>query len=141
MTAQLQITCHPADWDTSVINAAGIALPDGRTLLPRDIIARDLPSDLLTIWHGAVASIADLDPGGWAATLIIAKRGITTTYADAEEIDAEPVAIHTPHLSLTIHRRWDDGTTAPPIDQTYTDMAMLYFFDILTSPEYWAHQK
>lgn len=137
MIPQLQITCHPADWDTSIITAADITLTDGRTLLPRSIIARDLPPDLLAVWHGAVDSISSLDPGGWAATLIIARRGSTTTYALPAEEGMEPEQIVTPHLTLTIHRRWDDGTTAPPIVQTYPDPYMLAFFDHLTSHSFW----
>lgn len=134
MPAQLQITCYPDDWDLSIITAAGITLPDGRTMLPRVLIASDLPPDLLAIWHGAVAAISTLDPGGWAASLIIAARGETVAPPAAEE-GAEPVS--TPHLTLTIDRRWDDGTTATPIVQTYPDPAMLYFFDTLTSHSYW----
>lgn len=136
MIPQLQITCHPADWDTSTITAAGITLDDGRTLIPRDIVARDLPPDLLTIWHGAVDAISTLDPGGWAATLIIATRGETVEPSAAEDsLDAAPIV--TPHLTLTIDRCWDDGTTAPPIVQTYPDPYMLAFFDALTSPDFW----
>ncbi|OCA02320.1 hypothetical protein [Akkermansia glycaniphila] len=136
MIPQLQITCCPADWDSSTLTAAGITLPDGRTLLPRDIIARDLPPDLLTIWHGAVDTISTLDPGGWAATLIIARRGETAEPPAAEDgLNAAPIVI--PHLTLTIDRRWDDGATAPPITQTYPDPYMLHFFDILTAASYW----
>lgn len=137
MTPQLQITCCPSDWDSSILTAAGITLDDGRTLLPRDITASDLPPDLLAVWHGAVDAISTLDPGGWAATLIIARRGSTTTYAPPAEEGMEPEQIVTPHLTLTIHRRWDDGTTAPPIVQTYPDPYMLAFFDHLTSPSFW----
>ena len=137
MTPQLQITCNPSDWDSSVITAAGITLPDGRTLLPRDIVARDLPPDLLAVWHGPVESISTIDPGGWAATLIIARRGSTTTYAPPAEEGMEPEQIVTPHLTLTIDRCWDDGTTAAPIVQTYPDPYMLHFFDALTSPLFW----
>ena len=136
MIARLQITCNPTDWDSSTITAAGITLADGRTLIPRDITARDLPPDLLTIWHGAVDVISSLDPDGWAATLIIAERG---EHLEAPTDDEYPYcdAVAVPHLALTIHRRWDDGTTAPPIVQTYPDPYMLHFFDALTSSDFW----
>lgn len=137
MIPQLQITCHPVDWDSSTITAAGITLADGRTLIPRDIVASDLPPDLLTIWHGAVDAISSLDPGGWAARHIVATRGETLTPLSAPQDGAAPEYTLTPHLTLTIDRRWDDGTTAPPIVQTYPDPYMLHFFDILTSPLFW----
>ncbi len=137
MTPHLQITCCPSDWDASTLTAAGITLDDGRTLIPRDITASNLPPDLLAVWHGAVDAISTLDPGGWAASLIIAIRGATTTYAPPAEEGMAPEQIVTPHLALAIHRRWDDGTTAPPITQTYTDPYMLHFFDVLTSPSFW----
>lgn len=136
MIPQLQITCHPEDWDASVITATGITLDDGRTLLPRSITARDLPPELLAVWHGAVDAISTLDPGGWAATLIIAERGERLEAPTAEEYPyCDAVAV--PHLSLTIHRCWDDGTTAPPIVQIYPDPYMLHFFDILTAASFW----
>lgn len=142
MIPQLQITCHPDDWDTSVILAAGIPLPDGRTLAPRSVVALDLPADLLAIWHGAVAQISGIDPGGWAARHIVATRGESFVSSPSIEEGEEPDCIAVPHLALTIRREWLDTdaralATAPDISLTFDDPAMLHFFDALTAPGYW----
>lgn len=146
MQAQLQITCHPDDWDTSIILAAGIPLPEGRTLAPRSVVAHDLPAELLAIWHGAVAHISGIDPGGWAARHIVATRGESFVSSPAHEEGEDTESIAVPHLALTIRREWLDTdaralATAPDISLTFDDPAMLHFFDTLTSPEYWAQQK
>ena len=141
MPAQLQITCNPDDWDASVLNASGISLPDGRTLAPRTVAARELPADLLTIWREAVAQISGIDPGGWAARHIIATRA-ERIEAPPEEYDHIVDYMAVPYLALTIRRAWLDSdaralASAPDILLAFDSAAMLHFFDSLTSPAYW----
>lgn len=120
----LQIACVPADWDTSTITAVGLRR-NGRQALPVSTTARELPEPWLTVWHGLVDTLRGVAPGEWAATFIEAQ--LVTMPADAT--GTEPL----PAISLTIHRRWDDDTTAAPLQLQLDSPEAVAFFDHLTN--------
>ena len=111
----IQIACVPADWDASTITAVGL-IRNGRQALPITRTARELPEPWLTCWHGLVETLRGVAPGEWAATFIQAQS------------DGEAVG-------LTIHRRWDDATTAAPLKLLLSEPAAVNFFNYLTNRE------
>lgn len=122
---QLQIACVPANWDKSTITATGLTR-NGRAALPKTTTAADLPEPWFSVWRGIVAALESLDPNGWAATFILAEK----QYAVPDE-EAEPV----PYIHLTIHRRWDDQTTAEPLPLDIKETEAVQLFDWLTADE------
>ena len=87
---------------------------NGRQALPITRTARELPEPWLTCWHGLVETLRGVAPGEWAATFIQAQS------------DGEAV-------SLTIHRRWDDATTAEPVELRLEQPEAVAFFEYLTT--------
>ncbi|MDO5450162.1 MAG: hypothetical protein Q4F30_04635, partial [Akkermansia sp.] len=69
--------------------------------------------------------LESLDPNGWAATFILAEK----RYAAQEEGQGEPA----PCIHLTIHRRWDDQTTAEPLPLDIQEIEAVQLFDWLTA--------
>jgi hypothetical protein len=65
-------------------------------------------------------------PGEWAASFIEAQ--LVAMPADATGTEPQPV------ISLTIHRRWDDLTTAEPL-LMQLEGAAVAFFEFLTADE------
>lgn len=120
---KLQIACVPAEWDASTITAVGLSR-NGRHALPVSTTARELPEPWLTVWHGLVATLRGVAPGEWAATFIAAQL------VDVPA-DSAPVAEPEPAVQLTIHRRWDDQTTAEPL-MMQLEGAAVEFFEYLT---------
>lgn len=137
----LQIACTPENWDNSTITAVGITR-NGRTALPKSTAAKDLPEPWLAVWHAIVKELQKLDPNGWAATFIQCTKYNVPVFAEAsprqasanlEEAEAEPetrAGIH-----LLIHRRWDDATTAEPVELDIDDQYAVELFDWLTADE------
>ena len=115
----LQIACVPADWDASTITAVGLTR-NGRQALPITRTARQLPEPWLTCWHGLVETLRGVAPGEWAATFITAAIPPTT--------EESPAAV-----VLTIHRRWDDATTAEPLELVLGQPEAVAFFEYLTT--------
>ncbi|MBR5887309.1 MAG: hypothetical protein IKZ07_03775 [Akkermansia sp.] len=113
----IQIACVPADWDASTITAVGLRR-NGRRALPVTITARELPEPWLTVWHGLVDALRGVAPGEWAATFIECQL--------AEDENGEPA------VRLVIQRRWDDATTAEPVELLMGGEAVA-FFEYLTN--------
>lgn len=128
---QLQIAVKVGDWDGSVIYALGREV-NGRKLVPVGIVARDLPEPWLTVWHGLVAELLGVAPGEWAATFITAELTAMPLPEDAEP-DAEPLM----EVALVVHRRWDDGTTAEPVEMVLPGDAAVGFFESLYAHARW----
>lgn len=133
---QLQIACVPANWDKSTITATGLTR-NGRAALPRTTTAADLPEPWFSVWRGIVAALESLDPNGWAASFIIADKRYTyptppepvgEQVPEQPQWQDEPV----PYIHLTIHRRWDDNTTAEPIELPVESQEAVALFDHLT---------
>lgn len=116
---KLQIACVPAEWDASTITVLGLT-KNGRKCLPHSIKAYTLPEPWLTVWHGLVETLKSVAPGEWAASFITAHLA-----PGEDEKDA---------VQLTIHRRWDDQTTAEPIRMLLAGDAVT-FFNHLTRDE------
>lgn len=128
---QLQIACVPANWDKSTITATGLTR-NGRAALPRTTTAADLPEPWFSVWRGIVAALESLDPNGWAASFILAEKQYAAQESQEEgEEPSEP----TPYIHLTIHRRWDDMTTAEPLPLDIPEEAAVQLFDWLTEDE------
>lgn len=115
----IQIACVPAAWDASTITAVGLTR-NGRRALPVTRTARELPEPWLTCWHGLVETLRGVAPGEWAATFILAR--LVDAAGDA------PAAV-----VLTIHRRWDDDTTAEPVELRLEQPEAVAFFEYLTT--------
>lgn len=120
----IQIACNPADWDDSTITTVGRER-QGRRALPESLVARDLPEPWLAVWHGLVDTLRGVAPGEWAATFIEAQLVDVSA-------DSAPDAESQPAISLTIHRRWDDATTAEPLLMQLGSPEAVEFFEYLT---------
>lgn len=116
----LQIACVPTDWDASSITAVGLRR-NGRQALPITTTARELPEPWLSVWHGLVETLRGVAPGEWAATFI--------------ECTRETAENGEPAVSLSIHRRWDDATTAEPLVMQLESPEAVAFFEFLTADE------
>jgi hypothetical protein len=116
----LQIACVPADWDASTLTAIGLTR-NGRQALPVTITARELPESWLTVWHGLVDALRGVAPGEWAAIFIECTR-VTAESGESA-------------VSLSIHRRWDDATTAEPLVMQLESPEAVAFFEFLTADE------
>lgn len=126
----IQIACVPSDWDASTITAVGLTR-NGRRALPITRTARDLPEPWISIWHGLVETLRGVAPGEWAATFIIGHYVSETVTAADDNTEAQ---IITPeHIELIIHRKWDDNTTADPVQLTMDQPEAVAFFNYLTS--------
>lgn len=123
---KIQIAVKMDDWDGSVLYALGRRL-NGRQLVPVGIVARDLPEPWLTVWHGLVEQLRGVAPGEWAATYISAELTTLPLPEDAPEDTAPQQAV-----ALVVRRRWDDGTTAEPVELVLADFAAVEFFEHLT---------
>lgn len=123
---KIQIAVKMDDWDGSVLYALG-RQRNGRQLVPVGIVARDLPEPWLTVWHGLVVQLRGVAPGEWAATFISAELTTLPLPADVPEGTALQQAV-----ALVVHRRWDDGTTAEPVELVLADFAAVEFFEHLT---------
>lgn len=139
MNKQVQVTCHEADWDASILFGCNIPL-NGRVLTPRRLVAADLPAAQLAVWHDVVEQLKGLAPGEWTATLIVAERGEKQPDAPTGEagepseepsLEQQPIPI----VRAEVYRKWDDGTTAEPIGYCFEEAAVLELFDWLVSPE------
>lgn len=128
---QLQIACVPANWDKSTITATGLTR-HGRAALPKTTTAAYLPEPWFSVWRGIVAALESLDPNGWAATFILAEKQYAAQ--ESQEEGAEPSEL-TPSIHLTIHRRWDDQTTAEPLPLDIPETEAVQLFDWLTEDE------
>jgi len=115
----IQIACVPADWDASTITAIGLTR-NGRQALPVTRTARQLPEPWLTCWPGLVETLRGVAPGEWAATYIEARL---------RAVDEESAAA----VVLTVHRRWDDATTAEPLELVLDAPEAVAFFEYLTT--------
>lgn len=122
---RLQISVRAEEWDESIIFAVG-ANRNGRTLVPSGVVARELPEPWLTVWHGLVDELRGVAPGEWAATFITAELTALPLPVDAVP-DAEPPMA----VALVVHRRWDDGTTAEPVEMVLPGDAAVGFFDFV----------
>lgn len=119
-TKTLQIACVPAQWDDSTLTVLGL-VRNGRRALPVTLTARELPEPWLTVWHGLVDALRGVAPGEWAATFI---ECVLVTAESGE-----------PAVSLSIHRRWDDSTTAEPLVMQLESPEAAAFFEFLTADE------
>lgn len=126
---QIQIACVPDNWDASKITVTGLRR-NGRSALPVTLTSCELPEPWRTVWHGLVGTLKGVAPGEWAATFISAER-TTLPLTDEKPEDEEPQ----PAVALTIHRIWDDKTTADPVPLTLADPAAVAFFNFLTTDE------
>jgi hypothetical protein len=122
---QLQIAVKVGDWDGSVIYALGREV-NGRKLVPCGLVARELPEPWLTVWHGLVDALRGVAPGEWAATFITAELTAMPLPEDAEPDTEPPMAV-----ALVVHRRWDDGTTAEPVELVLAEPVAVGFFESL----------
>ena len=123
---KLQIAVKVDDWDGSVLYAVGRQL-NGRQLVPVGIVARDLPEPWLTVWHGLVEQLRGVAPGEWAATYIEAELTTLPLPEDAPEGTEAQRAVE-----LMVQRKWDDGTTAEPVELLLASPAAVEFFKYLT---------
>lgn len=130
----IQIACVPGNWDDSTITAVGMTR-NGRPALPKSTVAKDLPEPWLTIWHAIVQQLQQLDPNGWASTFILVDKQTRTDEQEPNggETETEPTVVE--YIHLTIHRRWDDNTTAEPVTLDIVDQNALALFDWLTRDE------
>lgn len=133
MNPQLQIICSPGSRDASLIVAAGIPFRDN-LFQPRGIAACDLPPELLEVWHASVSRMEALEPGGEAATFVVVDPSARVTVG----CTPEAVAVREPILCCTVSRRREDGSPGEPLSFVLDDAAALHFFDVLTSPAFWA---
>lgn len=115
------IQCDPTNWDESLLIVFGLPMLHDRARLPRSLRPTALPADRLEQWHELARAIGGIDPGGWAAQHI-----------EAELRDKD---VNAPVVHLTIARRWDDGTTAEPMEMDMSDNVALDFFGWLTRDE------
>lgn len=122
---RLQVSVRAEEWDESIIFAVG-ATRNGRQMVPRGLVARLLPEPWITVWHGLVEKLRGVAPGEWAATFISAEQ-ITLPLPE----DAEPEAVPQVGVALVVHRRWDDGTTAEPVEMVLPGDAAVGFFDFV----------
>lgn len=127
MKKEIQIACDPDNWDASKITVTGLKR-NGRAALPVTTTAQDLQEPWLTVWRGLVGTLKGVAPGEWAAVFITAELIELPIPENAPE-DAEPQ----PAVALTIHRTWDDKTTADPAKLTMKDTAAVAFFEYLTA--------
>lgn len=114
----VDIQCATSNWDASLLIIGGLDDLHGRTRLPRTLRPTALPADRQEQWHELVHAISGIDPGGWAAQHIA---------AELREEDVNAPVVH-----LTIARRWDDGTTAEPLEMDMSDNIAVDFFGWLT---------
>lgn len=133
MNPQLQITCPPGDRDASLIVAAGIPFRDN-LFQPRGIAVRDLPPDLLEVWRASVSRMEALDPGARSAIFMVVDPRERVTVA----CTPEAVAVREPILCCTVSRSREDGSSGEPSFFVLDDSSSLHFFDVLTSPPFWA---
>ena len=122
---QIQIAVKVGDWDGSVLYALGREV-NGRKMVPCGLVARELPEPWLSVWHGLVDALRGVAPGEWAATFITAELTALPLPDDAEQ-EAEPQV----GVALVVHRRWDDGTTAEPVELVLHDEAAVGFFSFI----------
>ena len=122
---RLQIAVRATDWDASVLYAVGAEL-NGRMVVPRGVVAGELPEPWLTVWHGLVEQLRGVAPGEWAATFITAELTALPL-----PVDAVPDAVPQVGVALVVHRRWDDGTTAEPVEMVLPGDAAVGFFDFV----------
>ena len=132
MKKGIQIACVPDNWDASKITVTGLKR-NGRAALPVTITANELPEPWLTVWHGLVDTLKGVAPGEWAATYISAELIELPIPEEAYKENIEEVPEPQPAVELTIHRLWDDKTTAAPVALTLADPAAVAFFNFLTT--------
>lgn len=129
---QLQIAVKVGDWDGSVLYALGREV-NGRTMVPCGLVARELPEPRLSVWHGLVDALRGVAPGEWAATFITAELRAVPLPEEAVP-DVKPDVEPQMEVALLVHRRWDDGTTAEPVEVVLSDAAAVGFFESLYAP-------
>lgn len=132
MKKEIQIACVPGNWDASKITVTGLRR-NGRDALPVTTTAQDLPGQWLTVWHGLVDTLKGVAPGEWAATFISAELIELPIPEEAYKENIEEAPDPQPAVELTIHRLWDDKTTADPVLLTLADPAAVAFFNALTA--------
>lgn len=133
-------TSKGTNWDDSVITAVGMQR-NGRSACPKSAVAKDLPEPWLPVWHAIIQELSKLDPNGWAATFIMGEKlqEMVQPEPAGETQDPEPVVRE--YINLTIHRMWDDNTTAEPIILPIEQPEAVAFFDWLTRDEQPASQN
>lgn len=109
----LEIACDINNWNNSDITIIGLSR-NGRISFPVTIKAAELEQPLLAMWEGLVASLKTVAPNEWAAQYI--DCALTTNEETGEEV-----------VNLTIHRKWDDNTTAEPVYMQMGGMAVTFF--------------
>lgn len=114
----LEISCNTSNWNESNITITGLTR-NGRKSFPVTIKAQELEQPLLMMWEGLVTTLKTVAPNEWAAQYIDCV--LTTNEETGEDV-----------VQLTIHRKWDDNTTAEPVYMTMGDMAVT-FFNLITS--------
>lgn len=125
---EIQIACVPENWDNSTITAIGMCR-NRRRALPVTIIATELEEPWLSVWHGLVNTLKGVAPGEWAATYISAELIELPTKIETET----PTTYQA--VQLTVHRKWDDMTTAEPIILHMDDANAVAFFNHLTQDD------
>jgi hypothetical protein len=85
-----------------------------------------LPERWFAVWAGLVDVLRGVAPGEWAAVYI---QAFLRTEMRGDEEAPEEV----PVVQLTVRRRWDDGTTAEPVELVMEDAAAVAFFEYLTA--------
>ena len=124
---EIQIACKSGAWHDSVLYAVGVRR-GARVVVPRGVVARDLPERWFAVWCGLVEVLRGVAPGEWAAVYI---QAFLRTEVRGNEDEPEEV----PVVQLTVRRRWDDGTTAEPVELTLADPAAVAFFNFLTTDQ------
>ena len=133
MSPQLQITCSSGDWDASLIVAVGIPF-HGSMFQPRGISARDLPDGLRDIWQAVALRLAAPESGEWSATFVVVDPSERVTVACSPEAEA----VKEPILCCTVSRSQEEGSVIEPLTFVLDDASALHFFEVLTSPPFWA---
>lgn len=127
-------TSKGTNWDDSVITAVGMQR-NGRNAFPKSTVAKDLPEPWITIWHAIIKELSKLDPNGWAATFIMGEKLQETIQPEPTTQEELPEPVVREYVNLTIHRRWDDNTTAEPITLPVEEEHAVALFDWLTRDE------
>ena len=127
MNTELQIVCEPGRWHDCTFAVVGLRR-GGREVMPKRRAVAELPEPWAGVWSAMVERLRGVAPGEWAAVYIAARR------VEREVVPEEPRAAELVQgVKLTVHRVWDDGTTAAPFELLMEDAAAVAFFEYLTA--------